>query len=245
MKNSLTITNNLETLVLTKLDSEERKMIIASQGAKRFRDFDTDDKRNLAKTLVKLSYFVGIKEPIGLDAVKMLVIFLVSEYPNLTTEELEQGVFFCCSGKLGSFEHFQNFSPIYIGKIINAYQNHTNHVKTKFKRLMDEEERRLAEKELESKFDAKQELLNTILREYDIYIQTNKYAPDKIMLFSDIVAQTCVMILNTYNFFDADKKDKDPFVTLKNYFVTLPTHKNEAIEQIKSDVNVCYQRKNK
>ena len=52
------------------------------------------------------------------------------------------------------------------------------------------------------------------------------------------------MYLNSYDFFEQNKKDKNPFVTLKNYFVTLPALREKAIEQIKNDVNVCYQRKN-
>lgn len=245
MKNSLTLTQKFQESALIKLDAEEKRIVLAYQGAKRFQHFDNEDKKRLAKSLVRLSYFVGIKEPISLESVTMLTIFLCNEYPNLTIEELEQGVQFCCSGKLGSFEHFQNFSPIYLGKIINAYQLYTSQAKTKFARLVEEEKRKIKENEIEQSFDKKQGLLNTILTEYDNYLKSGGYNEDSVKMLSEVVAQTCVMYLNTYDFFQQDKKDKSPFVTLKNYFVTLPANKNEAIEQIKKDVNVCYQRKNK
>ena len=36
-------------------------------------------------------------------------------------EQIEQAFMMACSGELGDFEHYQNFSPQYVSKIIKKW----------------------------------------------------------------------------------------------------------------------------
>jgi hypothetical protein len=245
MTNLPTLTTKLEQSALTKLNVEEKKIVLASYGVKMFKDYEQNDKQELAKLLVRLSYFVGIKEPLSIEALKMLVKFLVSEFPTLNSQELEQGFYFCCSGKLGSFEHFQNFSPLYMGKIINAYQTHTAQIKIKYRRLLEQEQNELKAKAEMETYDILEGAITTLTAEYDNFKKTGHYdnQNENYSSYVEVMAQTCVMLLNkSLRFFEDKKVGKDSMETLTNYFVSLPKDRNQAIDQIKSDCNVCYQR---
>lgn len=245
MTNLPTHTMKLEQSVLSKLNVEERKIVIASHGVTLFREYGQKEKQELAKLLVRLSYFVGIKEPLSIEALKMLVKFLVSEFPNISSEELEQGFYFCCSGKLGSFEHFQNFSPLYIGKIINAYQTHTAQIKIKYNRLIAEQKEE-QKRQIESEnYDVEKGAMDVLITEYLNYKKTGHYDKenDNYNSYVEIMAQSCVMLLQrSFSFFGDDDRRIEPTERLKEYFKKLPSDKESAIEQIKKDINVCYQR---
>lgn len=248
MINSLATLTNLEQLTLTKFNPEEQKIILASKNGKRFKDLDNEEKKELAKLFVRLSYFVGIKEPLSIDSLKLLVKFVIAEYPMFKSDELEQAFFFACSGKLGDFEHFQNFSPIYVGKVINAYNNFTSPLKMKYQREQEQEIREIERNKQNETYDALAGATKSLIAEYENYIKTGKYDQenDSFNSYYEIMAQTCVMLLNqSLNFFSIMSiEGKDYMELLSNYFVTLPSDKNEAVEHIKHDCNVCYQRKN-
>lgn len=248
MTNSLATLTNLEQLTLNKFNPEEQKIILASKNGKRFKDLDNEEKKELAKLFVRLSYFVGIKEPLSIESLKLLVKFVIQEYPMFKSDELEQAFFFACSGKLGDFEHFQNFSPIYVGKVINAYNSYTSPLKIKFQRVQEVEVRELERSKQNETYDALAGATKCLIAEYENYLKTQKYDSDNdnFNAYSEIMAQTCVMLLNkSLNFFSTISiEGKDYIELLTNYFVTLPSDKNQAVEHIKHDCNVCYQRKN-
>jgi hypothetical protein len=247
MINSLATLTSLEQSTLTKFNPEEQKIILASKNGKRFKDLDNEEKKELAKLFVKLSYFVGIKEPLSIDSLKLLVRFVIQEYPMFNSDELQQAFFFACSGKLGDFEHFQNFSPIYVGKVINAYSNYTTPLKIKFQREQDQEIRELERNKENQTYDTLAGATQSLIMEYESYLKTGRYDDENDLFnsYSEIMAQTCVMLLNkSLNFFTTmGIEGKDYVDLLSNYFVTLPSDKNEAVEHIKHDCNVCYQRK--
>jgi hypothetical protein len=248
MINSLVTLTSLEQSTLTKFNQEEQKIILASKNAKRFKDFENEDKKELAKLFLKLSYFVGIKEPLSIDSLKLLVKFTISEYPFFNSEELEQSFYFACSGKLGDLEHFQNFSPIYVGKVINLYTQYTSGLKIKFQREQEQVMNQIEREKKNETYNVLEGATQSLLAEYENYLKTAKYdeESDNYNPYVEIMAQTCVMLLNkSLNFFNEMGINGSSHIELlSNYFLTLPTELHEANNQIKHDCNVCYQRKN-
>lgn len=82
MKSLQRLTPTLEQSVLNKMTKEQSEIIVLSNTAKRFEDYENEDKQKLAKQLVNLSYFVGIKESPSLETLKLLVVFLCKSFPT-------------------------------------------------------------------------------------------------------------------------------------------------------------------
>ena len=66
---SLQIANHkLEESILTKMSIGERTLVqLYNSENILFQNYSNDNKQELAKILVRLSFFVGIKEPLSLD----------------------------------------------------------------------------------------------------------------------------------------------------------------------------------
>jgi hypothetical protein len=173
--------NKYQELVLSKLNNEEQKIVKYSQSSLCFKDYDNTNKQELAKTLVQLSYFVGIKEPLSIDTLKLIVNFLCTQFPNFNKDELIEAFNLSCSGKLGDFEHFQNFSPIYIGKIINSYLTYSIQAKKKY----NEEIRKLESVELtnqrEKEYDRYKGAMQSLVLEYNTYLKSRKKREDNVV----------------------------------------------------------------
>jgi hypothetical protein len=161
---------------------------------------------------------------------------------------LEQSFFFACSGKLGDLEHFQNFSPIYVGKVINLYTQYTSGLKIKFQREQEQVMNQIEREKKNETYNVLEGATQSLLYEYENFLKTSKYDEESETYNSyiEIMAQTCVMLLNkSLNFFNEMGINGSSHIELlSNYFLTLPTELHEANNQIKHDCNVCYQRKN-
>ena len=118
----------------------------------------------------------------------------------------------------------------------------------KYQREQDQETREVERNKQNQTYDALAGATQSLIAEYNNYLNTGKYDQenDSFNSYYEIMAQTCVMLLNqSLNFFSTMSiQGKDYMELLSNYFVTLPSDKNEAVEHIKHDCNVCYQRKN-
>jgi hypothetical protein len=154
MKNLQRLAPKLEQSILTKMTKEESEIVILSNHSKKFEDYENDDKQRLAKQLVNLSYFVGMKETPSVDTLKLLVIFLCKSFPTFSAEELENAFMKACAGEYGELEHYQNFSPIYVGKVIKAYEVQKMEAKRNYMRLNQKHEEEMREKEMEAKYNA-------------------------------------------------------------------------------------------
>lgn len=156
----------LETSILTRLSEEERKHVINTKQTVFFGQFDNEQKQNLAKSLVKMCYFVGIKEPLSLDQLKMLVYFLCTKFPRTSIEQMEDAFLMACSGEFGEIEHFQNFSPIYVAKIINSYHTKRGAAIQKYNRLLEQEQSEKESREKAKNFDVEKALVDVLTIEY-------------------------------------------------------------------------------
>lgn len=248
MKNSLPTTTKLDKSILIKLNQEEQRIVIASYGSSRFRTYDNKAKQELAKSLIELSYFVGIKEPLSLDNLKLLVKFLCTQYPNFTKDELIEAVNISCSGKLGDIEHFQNFSPMYLGKIINGYLSYTANARMKYQALIQEQQRQIQREEEEKNYDVVGGALKVIYTEYDIFKKTNGYDPENehSSPYHEIITQSCVMLLQrSLLFFGEEPLDNKISHTerMATYFKTLPKSKQDALAEMKRKVEELYVQK--
>ena len=180
MRNLQIANPKLEESILNKLNPTERTLVqLYKTDNLSFDKYNNDHKQELAKRLMRLSFFVGIKEPLSLDELKLLVFFLCSQYPKFTSEELEQAFMMACSGKFGSFEHYQSFSPIYIGKVINAYETSRATAYSKYKTL---NQRKANEEEDQAKaqqYNPLKGAYDVIITEYEKYLAAKKENPSE------------------------------------------------------------------
>lgn len=235
MKNLQVANPKLEESILNKLNPLERTLVqLYKTDNLLFEKYTNDDKQELAKRLIRLSFFVGIKEPLSLDELKLLVFFLCSQFPKFTSEELEQAFMMACSGKFGAFEHYQSFSPIYIGKVINAYETSRAEAHSKYKTLnqkkaYEEEDRIKAEK-----YNPLRGAFDVIFSEYQKFVERKKENavianPDIDKMQTDIALKVCKSAGLFLNF---DEKKHDSKEYLESFFVHLSQDQKTAREQI-------------
>ena len=239
MKNLQIANPKLEESILNKLNPTERTLVqLYKTDNLIFEKYTNDHKQELAKRLMRLSFFVGIKEPLSLDELKLLVFFLCSQYPKFTSEELEQAFMMACSGKFGTFEHYQSFSPIYIGKVINAYETSRATAYSKYKTL---NQRKANEEEDQAKaqqYNPLKGAYEVIITEYEKYLSGKKENPSENLkeidkMQSDIALKLCKSAGLFLNF---DEKKQDSKEYLASFFVHLSQDQKIAKEQIKNYV---------
>lgn len=94
---------------------------------KRIKDFDGEDFRNLHIVLLKWSKFLGIKEVPDEEQIVMLIIFVKEHFNNFTIPMVKEAFNLAIARKLPNVEpeHYQNFSPVYVGGILKAYYDYT------------------------------------------------------------------------------------------------------------------------
>lgn len=237
---SLQIANHkLEESILTKMSVSERTIVQLYKSENiLFQNYSNDNKQELAKLLVRLSFFVGIKEPLSLEELKLLVFFLCSQFPKFTSEELEQAFMMACSGKFGSFEHYQSFSPIYVGKVINAYETSRTQALSKYKSLNQRKINEDEDAEKAKKYNPLKGAYETLLLQYEKYISEGKENivenKDSINRFQmDVAIRVCK---SASLFLDFDEKKHDSKEYLASFFVHLSKDQKIAKEQIKNYV---------
>lgn len=236
MKSLQRLTPTLEQSVLNKMSKAESEIVVLSNTSKRFEDYENEDKQRLAKQLVNLSYFVGIKESPSLETLKLLVVFLCKSFPLFSAEELENAFMKACAGEFGDLDHYQNFSPIYVGKVIKAYEQQKMVAKQNYMRLNAKREEELREKEMEKQYNENplRNLFRVICSEYTDFVNGKYVEPSDIkkiqMKFAIEIAQSKGM------FTDFVDKEIDADDYLTKYFLSLPQDPKEAIEKIKQDV---------
>lgn len=183
MSNTQIQPTKLTEQVLNELAPIERQLIEISSGSKRFADFHNEDKKELAKVLNRLSYFVGIKEAQSIEQLKMLVPFVVATFPNNNLQELEHAFTLYCGGKLEQFEHYQNFSPMFIAKVLKQYNELQTQAKYKAKKIGEriQDEAETAEKA--KQYNPIESAIESLLIEYENYSKNKYDDPDDIQKY--------------------------------------------------------------
>ena len=236
MKNLQRLSPTLEKLVLNKMSKEQSEIIVLSSTSKRFEDYENEDKQKLAKQLVNLSYFVGIKESPSIETLKLLVLFLCKSFPTFSAEELENAFMKACAGEFGELDHYQNFSPIYVGKVIKAYEQQKMVARQNYMRLNAKHEEELRDEKRRAEYNENplRNLFRTICSEYTDFVNGKYVGASDIkkiqMKFAIDIAKSKGM------FTDFVEKEISAEDYLTKYFLSLPQDPKEAIEKIKQDV---------
>jgi hypothetical protein len=175
MQNLIQSKTKLETSILSKLNVNEQKLVTLNHlGNVRFGEMTNEQKQGLAKCLVKLCYFVGIKEPLSIDNLKMLVFYLANQHPTFTQDELEQAFFMTSSGEFGELEHYQSFSPMYVSKIINLYSSRRSEAITKYRKELNDKMMEDERIEKQKNYNAIDGCIEAICLQYDSFLKYNE-----------------------------------------------------------------------
>jgi hypothetical protein len=235
---SLQVRNQkLQQQVLNSLSQKDKMLVINHYDNMTFGAFDNEQKKELAKQLVKLSYFVGIKEPLSIDNLKLLVMFLCTQFSSCTMNQLEQAFMMACSGELDmDFEHYQNFSPIYVSKIIRGYEQEKSKALTNYMRLEQKKKQEEEEEEKRKNFNPIESTIKILHDDFQLYLN-DKFIENKS---NDIQVVVKRMILNSFQkngLFKGYNDKMNPIEYLERYFKTLPKDSNLAKEKIEKYVS--------
>ena len=141
-----------------------------------------------------------------------------------------------CAGEYGELEHYQNFSPIYVGKVIKAYELQKMEAKRNYMRLNQKHEEEMREKEMEAKHNANplRNLYRSICSEYTDFVN------GKYIDMSDIKKMQVKWAIEIAQgkgmFLDYVDKEMSADDYLTKYFLSLPQDPKQALEKIKDDV---------
>lgn len=240
--NQLSFNNStINQEALSVLDSAETKLVTVALNAIPFRHFDAQLKKSLAIQLNRLSFFVGIKEPIETEQLKMLTNYLVNSFPSFTREELNDAVMKSCSGELGeTIEHYQNFSPVYLGKIINLYTQHCVRARTKYLEQTRKIEQQKIKDELERNYDPKKGFKEMLVLEYQRY-SLGLYDKKDQDSFIDWSVKSVLRSGIKQGFFPSDSKEDDAKEIIVKFFSSLK--KKKEMEDLLKKIDTFYQTK--
>jgi len=152
---------------LANLNNEEKRLVHIESDRDIFKNYDEDKKKILAKKLVTLSFFVGIKEPLSIEELKMIVHFLCRQFPFCTITKLEDAFMKLAAGELGELEHYQNFSPQYIAKTIKAYEAVSKAAMKKYLQQKEKNELEEISKEKAKNYDPVKGCIEILKTEYE------------------------------------------------------------------------------
>jgi hypothetical protein len=165
---------------LVKLNNEEKRLVHIEIDKDIFKNYDEEKKKSLAKKLVTLSFFVGIKEPLSIEELKMIVHFLCRQFPFCTITKLEDAFMKAAAGELGEIEHYQNFSPQYIAKTIKAYESISKAALKKYYQEKEKEELEQLSRERAKNYDPVQSCIGILKTECE------RHRKKKIENFSEM-----------------------------------------------------------
>jgi hypothetical protein len=120
MTSTKQLTKQIELIIQTFNGDEKRA--VYSQYDKKIKDFKDADYNSLHTLLLKWGKFIGLKEVPHTEEMFMLVVFVKENFTKISLMEITNAFNMACAGKLNiNVEHYNQFSPIYISKIFNAY----------------------------------------------------------------------------------------------------------------------------
>ena len=234
MQNLIQSKTKLETSILTKLNKSEQKLLKLNDiGNVPFGDMDNEQKQGLAKCLVKLCYFVGIKEPLSIENLKMLVYYLANQHSKFTQEELEQAFFMASSGEFGELEHYQSFSPMYVSKVINAYSTKRSEAIVKYRSKLEEMKSDEEREEKAKNYDAVSGCIEAICTQYDAYLRYEEIMSNEDkMPFEEARASIAIQMGQRLGLFQDYNNKETAFHFFKRIFDPLPKQSADEVKVI-------------
>jgi len=118
-------TQKVENLYKASLSREDKQII----------SIYINDKKQIAKFLLELSYYLGIKEPPNNTTLKLIIDFLADTYPSYTLQDIKLAFDLVLKNVISGVDikHYQSFDIIYITSILNEYKMYRNKVVLKIK----------------------------------------------------------------------------------------------------------------
>jgi len=131
----LTLINSLN------LTKESKEVITASFDTK-IVDLDKQGFQSIYLVLLKWCKFLGIKEAPDREEMTMILMFIKKHFGDLTGTEVSTAFGLAVAKKLDvDPNHYQNFSPLYVGGILDAYKQYRGSHITQYRdKLMAHEE---------------------------------------------------------------------------------------------------------
>lgn len=150
---------------------QETKKVIQATIEHKIQDLSEDGFRQIHIVLLKWGKFLGIKEMPQAEEIKMMVFFIKQQFGELTLSELTNAFNLAIGRKLDiDPNHYQNFSALYVGGILNAYKEYK---KTHIKVYRDKEDKALEEEATRKARPSDEELqemrLKALLNIWDNY----------------------------------------------------------------------------
>lgn len=123
-QNSLLINNTLPNTTSREIDIYNAYIV-----EKRLRNFSTrEDIFLMNSLLVRWATYVGIAVPDATEIV-MLYEFIKEHFPNFNATDIKECINLLANQTLDTdAEHYGKLSPIYVSKVLRAYQEHRNTV---------------------------------------------------------------------------------------------------------------------
>lgn len=148
---------------------KETKTIISATFSDKLRDLPENGWHKVYTILMKWCKFLGIKEVPDQEDMKMILFFMKKNFGELTLDEIVNAFNLAVARKLDvDPNHYQNFSPLYVSGILNAYKEYkTLHVKDYLEKKTEHEGLLLAEKNKPSDEELHIDRLKSLLAIWD------------------------------------------------------------------------------
>ena len=232
-KEYLPIGNNI-------LKSSSEKIILANDGLRVFEIGQNNEP--IKESLKRIFALIGLKaEKYPSEYEKMILVHFIRENMNqYTPPDFIVAFEMAICGELGldlnKLDHFQNFSTIYLAKVMNAYKSHKMKVIGELRRK--EQEKKFAEKEISD--DEKKQIEENffkkmVLDELEIYKKTEELP--SIMPFSAKHIYACMLNRGLIKYSQEEKikifeEEKSKFIISKmDKPIKLEDHLNQEDEK--------------
>ena len=98
----------------------------ANIKAERIKDFKNNNQlKPLIDLVGKWRYYIGIREDLSQEEMFMNINFIRENFNELNLIDINQAINLSLKGDLNvDVEHYQNFTPLYISKILKAYKEY-------------------------------------------------------------------------------------------------------------------------
>jgi hypothetical protein len=133
----LTLLNSLKL-------TPQTKQIISASFKEKLKDLPENGWQRVYTILMKWCKFLGIKEVPDQEDMKMILFFMKKNYGELTLDEIVNAFNLAVAHKLNvDPNHYQNFSPLYVSGILNAYKEYKTTHWSEYNIKLDEHESKL------------------------------------------------------------------------------------------------------
>lgn len=113
-------------LVKNDFSPNEIKIYQAYYALKKIESYSSnEDLEPLIDLVGKWRYYIGVKEELSKEEIFMNVTFIRENFGELNIVDINQAINLSLKGVLSvDVEHYQNFTPIYISRILRAYKTY-------------------------------------------------------------------------------------------------------------------------